>query len=455
VKRDPGRVAIIGAGPCGLGAAFRLRELGHRSFTVFERNDHVGGLAASVRDERGFTWDHGVHVLFSRSAFFNGVMDRVAPPTEWITQRRDAQVWILGRFVPYPLQYNVHRLPDPARRECLLGLARALAAPAGEAATFREWIEAGFGDGLARHFMVPYNEKIWGVPLTEMAVNWIAERVPRPDLARVIANLLDERDDGDWGPNATFRYPRAGGTGAFWRRVADAVGTEHIVLSKAVVEIEHHRREFRLGDGESHAFDTLVSTMPINRLVEMAGLDALRPAARALKSTRVHVVGLGIKGDTPEAMIDRRWIYLPEPGIPAYRVSVPSNFAPSNAPPGHWSLLAEVSETAHGPVDPGRVVADVGAGLEAQGFISSQDIVSRWHRVVEPGYPIPTLGRDRALAELLPRLEDLGIHSRGRFGAWKYEISNQDHSFLQGAELADRLILGTQETTLTTEAVLA
>ena len=75
-------------------------------------------------------------------------------------------------------------------------------------------------------------------------------------------------------------------------------------------------------------------------------------------------------------------------------------------------------------------------------------VVSRWHHVAAPGYPVPTRDRDPALARLQPALEGMGIFSRGRLGAWKYEISNQDHSFLQGAELAERLVLGKAETTL-------
>ena len=53
------KIAIIGAGPTGLGAAFRLTELGLSNFTVFEASDHAGGLASSFRDEAGFTWDIG------------------------------------------------------------------------------------------------------------------------------------------------------------------------------------------------------------------------------------------------------------------------------------------------------------------------------------------------------------------------------------------------------------
>jgi len=163
----------------------------------------------------------------------------------------------------------------------------------------------------------------------------------------------------------------------------------------------------------------------------------------------VHVVGIGIAGALPSRLDERKWIYFPDESVPFYRATVLSNFAPANAPAGHWSLLAEVAHSAHRPVDGARIVDEVVAAFLREGIIpAGSQIVSRFHHVAAPGYPTPTLTRDKALATLLPVLEALGIYSRGRFGAWRYEIANQDHSFLQGAELAGRLTFGDVESTL-------
>ena len=447
MKNAPGRIVILGAGPTGLGAAYRLRELGYDNFRIYEREEQVGGLAGS-HSKSGFTWDFGVHVLFSKSTYFNRVMDTVLAG-EWIMQRRNAQVWMRGQFVPYPLQYNIHRLPKELRRDCLLGLARAAICRGHTPANFLAWIEHSFGDGIARHFMIPYNEKLWGVPLDSLDLKWIAERVPKPDLERVLANFLDGRDDDDWGPNSHFRYPRIGGIGTVWRRVADAVGPTRIALRRAVVRIDPAQRCVYFEDGASEHYDVLISTLPVDRLVKIAAMNALQAAASSLKASTVHVIGVGIEGATPTPLKDCRWIYFPNPSLPFYRASVLSNFSPANAPVGHWSLLAEVSDRDSCPVDHVRLIEDVIAAMRGEGIIPrSSRVVSRWHHVVAPGYPIPTRDRDRALSALLPTLETEGIFSRGRFGVWKYEISNQDHSFLQGAELAERLILGKTETTL-------
>jgi protoporphyrinogen oxidase len=142
-------------------------------------------------------------------------------------------------------------------------------------------------------------------------------------------------------------------------------------------------------------------------------------------------------------------MYFPEPASPYYRVTVFSNYSPAHAPEGCWSLMAEVCETEHRPVDAARVADDVVAALRADGLVpAAAQVRSLWHRREEHGYPTPFLERDAVLDRILPAIEAHRVFSRGRFGAWKYEVSNQDHSFMQGVELADRLTGSGVEDTL-------
>ena len=140
-------------------------------------------------------------------------------------------------------------------------------------------------------------------------------------------------------------------------------------------------------------------------------------------------------------------MYFPEANSPYYRVTVFSNYSPHNVPSGNesWSLMAEVCETPYKPVDSASLRADTLQAMEQDGLVSrDSEVASFWHHREEYGYPTPSLERDSVLEALLPGLESLRIYSRGRFGAWRYEVSNQDHSFMQGVELAQRL-LGTGE----------
>jgi hypothetical protein len=74
-------------------------------------------------------------------------------------------------------------------------------------------------------------------------------------------------------------------------------------------------------------------------------------------------------------------------------------------------------------------------------------IISRWHKRLEYGYPTPFYGREQVCPPVFDALEKHGILSRGRFGAWKYEISNQDHVMMQGVEAMDHILFGAEEMT--------
>ena len=96
---------IIGAGPTGLGAALRLKELGEQNFIVLEANDYAGGLSASFKDGNGFTWDIGGHVLFSHYPYFDEILDDVMG-SDFFQHRRIARIRSFNTWVPYPFQNN-------------------------------------------------------------------------------------------------------------------------------------------------------------------------------------------------------------------------------------------------------------------------------------------------------------------------------------------------------------
>jgi protoporphyrinogen oxidase len=451
-KRDLSRskIVILGAAPTGLGAANRLRELGIDNFALFEKESYAGGLASSFTDANGFTWDIGGHIQFSHYKYFDDLLDALLP-NEWIHHERESWVWIRDLFVPYPFQNNIRRLPHADMMNCLRGLVRAATRTNHQPlANFDEWILGSFGEGIADIFMRPYNFKVWAYPPSEMNYQWIGERVARVDLERVVVNILEAKDDPGWGPNNTFRFPLRGGTGETWRRLAARLTPEQLRLNATVTRLETAKRQVHFADGTACDYDILISTIPVDVLVENADLPELKPAAQRLRHSTVHVVGIGMNGAPPAHLKTKCWMYFPEATSPFYRATVFSNYSPNNvARPGEqWSLMLEVSESPSKTVVREHVVESVVDGLLATKLIESRrDIVDTFHFIAPHGYPTPSLERDAALQVLLPALEEKSVYSRGRFGAWKYEVSNQDHSMMQGVELINRLAgEGTEET---------
>ena len=440
------KVVIIGAGPTGLGAAWRLQERGHHHWSLLEGSDHAGGLASSTIDANGFTWDLGGHVLFSHYPYFDDVMNQ-ALGDAWVEHVREAWVWMRNRWIPYPFQNNIWRLPHGELEACIAGL-EAIQGKTSTPRTFRDWLLASFGAGICDSFLLPYNRKVWAYDPDKLNVEWMGERVATVDLNRIRENIRLQRDDVSWGPNSTFRFPLNGGTGAIWKSVAAKLPADRLHFNRAVARVDSTRRRVEMQNGDRIDYDVLISTLPLDvllsNLVEGGRLASL--ASRFVYSSS-HIIGVGLRGAPPDDMRTKCWIYFPEPQVPFYRATVFSNYSPNNAPAGHWSLMGEVSESPDKPVDAATMVADVVEGFRSCGFITSSDVVSTWHRRLPHGYPTPWVGRDAVLEEVDQALQRENIFSRGRFGAWKYEVSNQDHSFMQGVEAVDRVLVGADEHT--------
>src|SRR5574337_115937 len=162
---------IIGSGPTGLGAAYRLKELGEDNFVVLEKSGLIGGLSTSFVDDHGFTWDIGGHVLFSHYKYFDELMHNALGKDGWLHHHRESWIWIEDRFVPYPFQNNIRYLPKESMWHCLKGLITTIQnTNHTKRNNFMEWIEARFGQGIAEKFMIPYNYKVWAYPPQEMEI---------------------------------------------------------------------------------------------------------------------------------------------------------------------------------------------------------------------------------------------------------------------------------------------
>jgi protoporphyrinogen oxidase len=454
---DQKRIVIIGAGPTGLGAGYRLKELGYENFVMLEARNKVGGLASSEKSANGFTYDIGGHVLFSHYPYFDKLFDKLLGD-EYQELLRESWVWMCDRFLPYPFQNNIKYLPREVVLECLLGLIEAQKQEFDLArfANFEEFIQGVFGAGIAKYFMMPYNFKVWAHPPKMMNTKWLGERVSVVDIKRVLGNVVLDRDDAGWGPNATFKYPLYGGTGGLFERMQPYV-EDHLRLNAPTASVDAESREVVLEDGTREPYDYLLSTMPMDLLVRsMNGNvpEAVREQACRLRHSGSYIVGVGIKQPAPSK---KCWMYFPESNCPYYRLTYLSNYSPEVVPDAstHYSLLAEISRSEFKPVDRDTIVDDTIQGMVNTRMISEadrDDIVDTHVIDRDYTYPIPSLERDKALATIHPWLESVGIFSRGRFGAWRYEVGNMDHSVAQGVEWVNRIVCGDEANELTYQA---
>ncbi|KAI4286318.1 MAG: hypothetical protein L6R35_004428 [Caloplaca aegaea] len=482
-KKEPDTsvdVLVIGAGPTGLGAAKRLNQMDGPSWMIIDSNETPGGLASTDVTPEGFLYDVGGHVIFSHYSYFDDCINEALPKEEdWYTHQRISYVRCKDLWVPYPFQNNISMLPKKEQVDCMDGMIDA-ALEARVANTkpknFDEWIVRMMGTGIADLFMRPYNFKVWAVPTTKMQCQWLGERVAAPDLKTVTKNVILQKTAGNWGPNATFRFPANGGTGGIWIAVANTIPKEKTLFGShgAVKSVDADNKIITLENGKTIGYQKLISTMAVDSLVQRMDKPDLVSLSKDLFYSSTHIIGVGVRGARPEGIGDKCWLYFPEDNCPFYRATIFSNYSPNNQPQAstklatqqladgskpdstdaqegpYWSIMLEVSESSMKPVNESALLKDSIAGLIATAMLQPTDqIVSTYHRRFDHGYPTPSLEREGVLKQLLPTLQDkYDIYSRGRFGSWRYEVGNQDHSFMLGVEAADNIVNGAAELTL-------
>ncbi|KAI1616533.1 UDP-galactopyranose mutase [Exophiala viscosa] len=472
-------ILVIGAGPTGLGAAKRLNQINGPSWLILDSNEIPGGLASTDVTKEGFLYDVGGHVIFSHYKYFDDCIDEALPKEDdWYTHQRISYVRCKGLWVPYPFQNNIAMLPKEDQVKCmddLIDAALQARVAIDKPKTFDEWILRNQGVGLADLFMRPYNFKVWAVPTTKMQCAWLGERVAAPNVKGNVRNIILNQAAPNWGPNATFRFPARDGTGGIWIAVADTLPKEKKRFGKknTVKKVEADKKQVLLEDGTTIKYEKLISTMAVDALVESMEDEKLIKLSKDLFYSSTHVIGVGIRGTRPDRIGDKCWLYFPEDDCPFYRATIFSNYSPYNQPQEdvklptlqlangsrrqsmqakggpYWSIMLEVSESSMKPVDQENLMKHCIQGLINTDMLKPEDeIVSTYHRRFDHGYPTPSLEREGVLKELLPALEAKDIWSRGRFGSWRYEVGNQDHSFMLGVEAADHLVNGSVELTL-------
>ncbi len=421
-------VLVVGAGLTGLSAALHLRRAGV-ACRVLERATEPGGHARTTRED-GFAFDRTGHLLHLRDPSLAALVEEVVEG-ELLSLERRSRVWSHGVMTRYPFQANTFGLPPAVAYECVLGFVRAheRAELGGAARNFEEFCLARFGEGMTRHFLVPYNEKLWGVRASEITAAWCERFVPVPTLEDVLAGAVGLADR-ELGYNARFRYPR-GGIDALPRGLARAVGP--IELGRAPAAIDVQRKRVVLPE-ETITYDVLLSTIPLDSMLAL--VPHLPPEVeRARGSLRCNPLAwLDLAFDAPAAS-DLHWVYVPEPRYPFYRVGCYSNFSPGVAPAGCSSFYVELADRK--PADLDSLVPLVVAQLAELGLVG-RGAPLRFARLrrVSHAYVVFDHAYYGALAAIRPYLAAHGVESAGRYGAWNYSSMEDALAFGRDAARA-------------------
>ena len=438
---------ILGAGLCGLSAAYHLEEQGKTGYLILEREQEVGGLARTVT-YNGFSFDHAIHVLYPRERYVSDLICGKLLKGNTRKQTRQSYCYTAGVYTEYPYQMNNYGLPPAVIMENILGLieARYESSRHGPPPHFEAWIYQTFGRGIAEHFMVPYNRRQWAWNLNEMNYDWVAERVPTLEIREALLGAL-QPPKKQYGPNHEFWYPVEGGIQALAKAFLSHIPQERLWLKAVVARVDGQRCEIFLRDGRMVRYGRLISTIPLPALVKLLGETvppAIRQCAGELKHTIVHAVNIGLDGAELAGIESMHWIFFPEEGTIFHRLNLPSNLSPWMVPRGCSSIQTEISESVHRPCERATLIQQSLEGLVRVGILKAVEArpAADGGRVrvaemvtLDPAYVICDLKHSENTRTIREYLSGLNISTRGRFGEWGY--LNMDDAILSGKAVAE------------------
>jgi len=474
-------VVVIGAGPTGLSAAYHLG----RNSILLEQADRVGGWCRSIEDN-GFTFDMAGHIMFSNDPYVHEMYQLLlGDNVHW--QDREAWIYSKNVFTRYPFQGALYGLPPEVIKECIVGAIEArfgsltakkpaadkginddytgperrgmfeplmkangsrkprtytgaerrLNAHKGSPKNFEEFIYKVWGRGIAKHFAIAYNQKLWAVPLEEMETSWLGGRVPLPNLEEMIEGALSPSPK-PMGPNARFGYPLRGGFQALMNGFLPHLKGE-LRLQTRVVAVSPSRHTVTLSDGTVVPYEFLISTMPLPVLIQVMGNEApaeVRKAAAGLRHVSVRCVNIGVGR---ENLTEKHWIYYPEDPV-FHRIFVQGNASPHCNPPGGFGLTCEItySEAKPLPCDGEALIQRCIEDCHRVGFFQPGDPIWAANQVDMPvAYVVYDHDRARNVSVIREWLSAQDIVLAGRYAEWEYY--NSDHAFIAGKKAAEQM----------------
>lgn len=423
---------IIGAGPAGLSAAYHLKN---KNFLILEKEQGSGGLCRSF-SLADTVFDYGGHAFFTKHDYVRELIAELCPVPVYV-QPRSAWVHSHETFVPYPFQANLYGLPPAVVNECLMGLiAAASQSQQIPPKNIKEWIDQSFGEGIAKHFMLPYNEKIWAHPLDMLMPTWAGDRIVTPDVESIVSGATSRVDFSHY-PNAQVRYPEEGGFANLFTGFVKHIGAEKISPRTEVLSIDLKRKTLVTDSKKEYQFKNLIATIPLTELVSKTEQvpAEVKDAAAQLKHFSLYLVNLVYNRSN---LTDKQRVYCASPEVPFHKLVLNSNSSPSLRNKPTFGIQAEVSFSPFKPVEKQGLDDQVIKALLNMGIITPKDeLIANETYTLPLAYPVYTHDWKQAREIIFNFYEKQGVFCAGRFGEWLY--INSDGAVLRGMAAAEKV----------------
>ena len=451
------KIVVLGAGPAGISAAWRLSELGHQ-VTVLERDSAVGGMGKTIA-VGPYAVDYGPHTFHIRETAESRAIHEAIRPffgEDPLVLTRGTRVLLRGKEYIYPLemlQVLTGVSPMLSARivfDYLMATAKSTLAPPKTEDSFEEWGVRNLGRTLYDLCFGIYSARVWGLPTSQISSKQ-AQRVAKLNLKNIILRTLGIKAD----PATYFTkymYPRQGISVLFENMAAAIRGTGNcILLESPAVRLERNsgrigRVVYRQHDREQAIdCDGVLSTLPLPALVGMmtpALPDGVAAHASKLRYRSLKLIYIALKR---AQLTDYHWVYLLDEHFRVNRMSEQKNVSSAMVPPDRTILCIELSCWRDEPVwnatdeEIYRIALN---DLLKMGYGVTEDEVESYHVTQIPtAYPVYELDFEQ---HLIPVLD--GVHAvpnlltLGRHGL--FLNNSMDDNVLLGMKAADHLNVG-------------
>ncbi|HZV35129.1 MAG TPA: FAD-dependent oxidoreductase [Verrucomicrobiae bacterium] len=444
------KVAVIGAGPAGMSAAYKLCK-SKIPAQVFEAGPSVGGLAKTI-ELWGQKVDLGPHRFLSSDRRVNELWLEVVG-ADYRMVHRLTRIVYRGKFFHYPLKplEAFAKLGPLETPRCIGSYIKARFSPLPLDGSFEAWVVNRFGRRLFEIFFKSYSEKLWGISCRKLDADFAAQRIKKLTLSEAVKNALrGGRQNRHKTLADEFAYP-IGGTGMVYERMVASVkqngGQVHCRQPVRRVLVENNRATgIELDNGTVEKFDHIVSTMPITQLVsQLPGVpEKISRSAESLKFRNTVLVYLEVDS---ENLFPDNWVYIHSPDLQMGRISNFRNWVPELHGPAKTTILAIeywcYDDDALWQQEDKKTIALASQELPRTGLVNGARILSGHVLRIKRCYPVYDIGYKQRLRPVEEYLSGIsGLSVIGRYGAFKY--NNQDHSILMGILAAENIASGSK-----------
>jgi len=424
------RVIILGGGLAGLSAAYHFKN----QYLLLEKEKQVGGLCSSKK-VNGYTFDNAPHIFYTKNDYVKNLIYNLLKGN-LIEQVRRAYIYLKSVYVKYPFEANLKPLSKEVIEECIKGVIEK---EKSKPKNFKEWIYSTFGKGVAKHYMIPYNEKIWKYNLEKMSLDWIAGRVPSPSVEDMRKGASGKQEK-EFGGNVEFSYPKQNGIGAIAEGLLSQISNfslnsevTKINCKSDSVEITYKKNGKIKKVNSKH----VISSLPLPDLTETIEdiPEEVVKAAKNLVHNSLVCVNIGVKRS---GISDKHWVYFPEKEFLFNRISFPMNFSRFTTPKDRSSMLVEVTHGKDETMDLVKVKEEVMEGLVDAKILKENDELEVCDiSCFKYAYVIYDLNHKKNVTIIHRFLNENNIIPIGRYGEWEY--LNMDKSILSGRKAATEL----------------